>query len=301
MDWSHCRIQSYPEKFVELTLFRILLASTLFVASCFAAFGQDGKLIADGNSNATYQLIRASGYNHETPDSSRSHTRKHFQHITQTIDKELGKPVLVFHIHANIDDDRGKANINDRQRNEIKTDGKSPRNMVGQDGETLTMRWKFKLPNGFMTTKKFSHIHQLKGIDNKQGTATVGAPLITLTCYSKGNKGLQVLRLRYDNRNADGSVTLAETDLEQLLGQWVEVEETATFGEKGSYSVVIKKVKGGEVLLSYRNDDLDMWRTGCTGIRPKWGIYRYIGDNREWASQLRDEKLLFADFSIEKE
>lgn len=281
-------------------IFRFFATGMLTVACCQTAFGQDGRLIADGNSDATYRLIRASGYNHEAPDSSRSHASKHFQHITQTMDKELGKPVFVFHIHANIDDDRGKAGITDRQRNEIKTDGKSPRNMVGQEGETITMRWKFKLPKGFITTKKFSHIHQLKGIDNKQGTAAVGAPLITLTCYSKGNKGMQVLRLRYDNRNADGSVTLVETDLAPLLGQWVEVEETATFGEKGSYSVVIRKVKGGGELFSYRNDNLDMWRTGCTGIRPKWGIYRYLGNNREWASQLRDEQLLFADFSIEK-
>lgn len=283
------------------TTLRFLLVGMLSAAGCMAAFGQDGKLVADGNSDATYRLIRASGYNHEAPDSSRSHASKHFKHITQIKDKTLGKPVFVFHIHANIDDDRGKAGITDRQRNEIKTDGKSPRSMVGQEGETMTMRWKFKLPNGFKTTKKFSHIHQLKGIDNKQHTADVGAPLITLTCYSKGNKGMQVLRLRYDNRNGGGSVTLAETDLAPLLGQWVEVEEKATFGAKGRYSVVIKKVKGGDVLLSYQDNELDMWRTGCTGIRPKWGIYRYIGENRSWQGQLRDEQLLFADFSIEKE
>lgn len=283
-----------------ITALRFLLIGMLSAAGCQAASGQDGKLIADGNSDATYRLIRASGYNHEAPDSSGCHASRHFQHITQVMDKELGKPVFVFHIHADTDDDRGKAGITDRQRNEIKTDGKSPRSMVGQEGETLIMRWKFRLPDGFLTTKKFSHIHQLKGIDNRQGTADVGAPLVSLTCYSKGNKGMQVLRLRYDNRNADGSVTLAETDLAPLLGQWVEVEETASFGVKGSYSVVIRKVNGGEVLLSYRNNDLDMWRTGCTGIRPKWGIYRYIGENREWQTQLRDEQLLFADFSIEK-
>ncbi len=277
-----------------------LLAGMLSVSCCHVAFGQDGRLVADGDDSATYRLIRTSGYNYEVPDSSRSHAPAHFRHITQTIDKDLGKPVFVFHIHAKIDDDRGKPGITDRQRNEIKTDGKSPAFMMGQEGETLTMRWKFKLPAGFMTTKKFSHIHQLKGIDNRQGTAAVGAPLVTLTCYSKGNKGLQVLRLRYDNRNAGGSVTLAETDLSPLLGQWVEVEETAAFGAKGSYSVVIRKVNGGEVLLDYHNEDLDMWRTGCTGIRPKWGIYRYIGEDRSWQSLLRDEQIRFADFSIEK-
>ena len=45
---------------------------------------------------------------------------------------------------------------------------------------------------------------------------------------------------------------------------------------------------------------MDMWRTGARGLRPKWGIYRYIGKNRELESSLRDEELRFADFEITK-
>ena len=33
-----------------------------------------------------------------------------------------------------------------------------------------------------------------------------------------------------------------------------------------------------------------MWRTDCTGLRPKWGIYRYLGENRSWQDRLRDEE-----------
>ena len=263
------------------------------------AMAQDGRLVADGNSAETYRLIRQSGYNHECPDSSRQHASAHVQHIEQVYDEQLGKPVFVFHIHAAIDDDRGKTNIKDRQRNEIKTDGKSPKSMVAQEGETLVMKWKFKLPKGFKTTSKFSHIHQLKGLDNKQGTASVGAPLMTLTCYTQSN-GKQVLRLRYDDRNANGTETLDKTPLDPFLDEWVEAEETATFGAKGKYAITLKRVRDGKVLFEYSNDSLDMWRTGSTGLRPKWGIYRYIGKNREWQSQLRDEEIRFADFSIEK-
>ena len=43
-----------------------------------------------------------------------------------------------------------------------------------------------------------------------------------------------------------------------------------------------------------------MWRTSSAGLRPKWGIYRFIGEDRAWQNQLRDEQLLFADFSIVK-
>ena len=276
-----------------------LLTTLLALLLPALALAQDGRLVGDGNSAGTYRLIRQSGYNHECPDSSRQHATEHFQHIQQVNDEQLGKPVFVFYIHAGIDDDRGIKKTTDRQRNEIKTDGKSPKSMVAQEGETLVMKWKFKLPKGFKTTSKFSHIHQLKGLDNKQGTASVGAPLMTLTCYTQSN-GKQVLRLRYDDRNANGTETLDKTPLDPFLDEWVEAEETATFGAKGKYAITLKRVRDGKVLFEYSNDSLDMWRTGSTGLRPKWGIYRYIGKNREWQSQLRDEEIRFADFRIEK-
>nr|WP_044654307.1 hypothetical protein [Bacteroides acidifaciens] len=260
----------------------------------------DGTLIADGNSAKTYDLIKRSGYNHEAPDSSREHKAAHFQHIQQVHDNQLDKYVFAFFIHAAIDDDRGLANITDRQRNEIKTDNKSPKSLVGQNGETMAFRWKFCLPAGFQTTTKFSHLHQLKGIDNSSGTADVGSPLITLTAYSNsGSKGGQQLRVRYDERGGS-TTTLASTDLAGFLGNWVEVEEKACFGEDGSYEVTITRIKDGKVLLKFGPEKMDMWRTDCTGLRPKWGIYRYLGENRSWQDQLRDEEIRFADFSIKK-
>ena len=259
------------------------LTTLLALLLPLGAMAQDGRLVADGNSAETYRLIRQSGYN----------ATAHVQHIEQVFDEQLQKPVFVFHIHAAIDDDRGKTNIKDRQRNEIKTDGKSPKSMVAQEGETLVMKWKFKLPKGFKTTSKFSHIHQLKGLDNKQHTADVGQPLITFTCYTQSN-GKQVLRLRYHNRNTGDTETLDKTPLDPFFDEWVEAEETATFGDKGSYAVTIKRVRDGKVLFEYSNGALDMWRTGTTGLRPKWGLYRYIGKNREWQSQLRDEDIRFA-------
>ena len=95
----------------------------------------DGTLIADGNSIKTYDLIKRSGYNHEAPDSSREHKTAYFQHIQQVYDNQLNKYVFAFFFHATIDDDRGLINITDRQRNEIKTDNKSPKSLVGQKGE----------------------------------------------------------------------------------------------------------------------------------------------------------------------
>lgn len=258
----------------------------------------DGTLTADGNSLKTYELIRRSGYNHEAPDSSGTHGTAHFQHIQQLYDSQLCKYVFAFFIHAAIDDDRGIADITDRQRNEIKTDNKSPKELVGQQGETMLFRWKFCLPAGFRTTAKFSHLHQLKGIDNAAGTADVSSPLITLTAYSDSQGGQQ-LRVRYDKRG-EGTSTLAGADLADFLGNWVEAEEKVRFGEEGSYEIILTRMKDNKVLLKLECEEMDMWRTGCAGMRPKWGIYRYLGEDRSWQDQLRDEEIRFADFSIQK-
>ena len=56
----------------------------------------------------------------------------------------------------------------------------------------------------------------------------------------------------------------------------------------------------GKQLAKVDGAELDLWRTGCTGMRPKWGLYRNFGEGRSMASQLRDEVLKFADFDIRK-
>ena len=259
-------------------------------------------LVADGNDEGTYALITAAGYGYETPDTSGEHAEAPFRHIKQSYDKRLKKNVFDFYLHIDNDDDRGKANVTDRQRNEIKTDGHSPDSLVAQYGETLQIRWKFRLPAGMKTTTKFSHIHQLKGIDNKEGTADVSLPAITFTCrsLSSGKQQMQVLYTA-SNVESNGATTyLARADLADFLDEWVSVTETVTFADEGSYSVVINRMYDGKELVKVENYKLDLWRTGCTGMRPKWGLYRNFGEKRSMADQLRDEILKFADFSIHK-
>lgn len=260
----------------------------------------DGTLIANGQSANTYEWITSHGYQVEPPDRSRQHASVPFQHVQQTWDSSLGSYVFQFFIHALIDDDRGLANVNDRQRCELKTSAQSPAFMVGQEGDSVVMRWKFLLPEGMITTNRFTHIHQLKGIDNKAGTADVSYPLITFTCCAvTSSSPRQELQVRWQDRfNRNKTTYLARTDLKPLLGQWLEAEECVRYGANGSYSVVIRNVKTGAEVLRVSTRKLDMWRTDCAGLRPKWGIYRYIGDNRSMENQLRDEELHFADFAI---
>ena len=260
-----------------------------------------GSLLADGNDAKTYDLILASGYNYETPDRSGDHAQNPFRHITQSFDSFLGKHVFDFWLHIENDDDRGKANIKDRQRNEIKTDSKSPKSMVAQKGETLQITWKFMLPAGMQTTSKFSHVHQLKGIDNSDGNADVSKPLITFTCRTLSN-GKQQFQIIYTAPTSSGGIntTLFKSDLSQILGQWLEVEEVVKFEENGSYSVIIKRMSDSKVMAKLDNVSMDLWRSGSTGMRPKWGLYRWFGKDRSDAGLLRDECLRFADFNIQK-
>ena len=106
------------------------------------------------------------------------------RHIRQAVDATLGRPVFLMDIHIGTDLNKGEDV--DRQRNEIKTDNSSPSSMVALEGQTLENTWLFKLPAGMQTTTEFTHVHQIKGIDNPSGTADISRPNITFTCRSKG-------------------------------------------------------------------------------------------------------------------
>ncbi|WP_295935732.1 hypothetical protein [uncultured Alistipes sp.] len=261
----------------------------------------EGALVADGKDADTYALIKACGYNYETPDESGAHKGAPFRHIRQSYDQTLGKYVFDFYIHIDSDDDRGLANITDRQRNEIKTDGHSPASMVAQQGEALVLKWRFRLPAGMQTTTSFCHIHQIKGIDNSAGTADVGNPVITFTCRSTsaGKQQFQVIFVPPTSQGG-GNQYLLKTDLSGFLGEWVSVEEHISFGEQGDYRVKVVRERDDRVLVDIPATTLSTWREGTTGMRPKWGIYRSFGASGSLKSQLRDEILQFADFSIEK-
>ncbi|MDE5690975.1 MAG: hypothetical protein K2I13_01990, partial [Alistipes sp.] len=261
-----------------------------------------GERRADGDTERTYALITACGYNYETPDASNDHAAEPFQHIRQSWDETLQRYVFDFYIHIDIDDDRGKPNITDRQRNEIKTDGHSPASMVGQEGETMVFRWKFRLPEGMLTTQQFCHVHQIKGIDNAAGTADVSMPVITFTArtLSNGKRQLQVIYVPPTSEGG-GNRYLARADLEEFLGRWVEAEECIECGAEGSYRLSVRRLSDGRELLSVPRTALAMWRDGTTGMRPKWGIYRSFGKAGALKPDLRDEVLRFADFEVGKQ
>lgn len=243
-------------------------------------------LKADGKTD-TYTLLNKvlGGDAEETPDCSHP---AFGPHIRQEFNTDLGEYVFAFYLHVHPDNDRC---VNfDRQRCEIKTYGPSADSIKGFNGDQMVFQWKFRLDGGFQPSKNFTHIHQIKAGDGPND----GSPLITVTPRYGTPDKLQIIH----NGDTKGSTlgVVKEVDLQPFLGTWVEAEEKITFGSHGTYSLTLSKVSDGTVLLSYTNGDIDLWRTGSTFIRPKWGIYRSLDDS----TRLRDEKVLFADFILRK-
>jgi hypothetical protein len=220
---------------------------------------------ADGPGGvATYQLLGQT-FGVEVPDC------KHMvPHITEELDPELGKNVFVFALHVAEDDDRCMAT--DRQRTEIR--GKIAA-IVGNLGETVHYRWKFRLPEGFQTSPNFTHIFQIK--------SDASSPVMTLTPRSS-------------TIAIDGGVGVrGTTALAPFLGNWVVVQLSVVYGTAGHIDMTIRRLTDGQTLLSYAGD-ADTWQASDTGHDPKFGIYRSLSN----PTLLRDEQVRFADFCISK-
>ncbi len=236
-----------------------------------------------GNTYSEINAVLAPGYNViETPDCGHS---SFGEHIDEVFDNELNANVFRFILHVVPDDDRC---INsDRQRSEIKTYDKSPDNLLGVENEFVEYKWKFRLPAGFQSSPKFTHIHQLKSV----GDPFDSMPLYTLTTR-KGNPD----RLELRHAETGTQVTLAQTDLAPFLGTWVQATATIEYSIQGAYTLEMKRVSDDSTLFSYSNNSIANWRTGASFIRPKWGIYRSL----VFSEDLRDEEVLFTDFSIDE-
>ena len=272
---------------VEITMNQHISATAHFSRDTNNETSSNATILSANGPGATYEEITAvlaPGYNPvEPPDCNHTDFGRH---IDEIFDDQLNQFVFQFHIHVSPDNDRC---INfDRQRNEIKTYDKSPENLLGREGETVTYRWKFKLPEGFRSSPKFTHIHQLKSVGGDYNSM----PMYTLTTRSGSPDRLE---LRY--AEVDQQVTLDQIPIAPLIDRWVEVTATIEYGMQGSYSLRLVDALTAEVFFEYNNASIVNWREGGSFVRPKWGVYRSL----VYPEYLRDEQVLFADFSIGEE
>ena len=237
------------------------------------------------NTGDAYARITAKGYGYEVPDVLHP-----VRHITMPWDSILRKYVFEFALHKDIDGD-GSERI-DRQRNEIKTYGPSPETMKASYGETQTYRWKFRLDADFLPSSEFCHIHQIKAGDGPDASL----PLITLTPRAGSPDKLELIFTAPTGMGGSGKPKIV--NLAPFKGTWVEAYERIKYTETGTYDILIKRVSDDSVLMSYSNSNIAMWRSGTTFIRPKYGIYRSLGDSLSLVPKLRDEYVRFADFYL---
>lgn len=264
---------------------KILLFIVLFLLANVKILAQEvTELKADGPGN-TYELLSnvLGGTPYEIPDCDHE---ENFQHIDEAYNATLDRYVFRFYIHKDIDTDRCGTNT-DRQRNEIKAYSPSPAKLKGTLGETVIYEWFFKIDENFQPSSRFTHLFQLKA----SGGDDDANPVFTITPRETNR-----LELIHGSGNDNYSV-IESTELDKIKGKWAKVTcETTYLEDNGDFSITISLLDGTEV-ISYAGQ-LDMWRTGADFVRPKWGIYRSLGDKES----LRDEVVLFADFKItEKE
>lgn len=250
---------------------------------CFTmSISSQVKLDADGPGN-TYELINskfAPGYDAvENPECVHPQFGRH---IAEVWDEELKQFVFEFYSHVTPDNDRC---INfDRQRIEIKTYESSPDFLKGIKGETVTYKWKFRLPIGFKPSTSFTHIHQIKAVGGDDGN-----PIFTLTPRKSSPNKMELI-----HNNTTKVITV---NLSLFEGVWVECTEVIYIHPTdGKYSMVIKNINNGSTILSYTNDKLMTIRADNNFNRPKWGIYRSL----DHPTDLRDEAIRFTGFSIQE-
>ena len=246
-------------------------------------------------SGDAYPVFSAAGFGIEGPDESSTACRsgstsdpgnhKAFgAHILQQPDAELGRNVFAFISH--IDEDSDRCIIFDRVRIEVKGGprGSSDQELEHYYGDTSYYRWQFRLDENFIGSSSFCHLFQNKA----QGGPNSGLPILTLTPRSSE------LELVYSPLDDSGSTfDLARAPLSAFRGRWVEVYMRQVHTDAGLLEVRINDIATGATILSYLNEDIDLWReTDSPSFinRPKWGIYRKL------AAGLRDETVLFAGF-----
>ncbi len=253
------------------------------IISCLVLFSLsivNGQIIlkADKSNTNGYAVIEAVGLEVESPDCIHTNFGRH---VTQTYDDILSRDVFEFHSHINEDNDR--CEVFDRVRMEIK--GGPGSSEIGQH-DTLTTsyyRWKFKIASDFVGASSFCHLFQNKVKDGPDDDD----PVITVTARST------FVELRHLGGNTGADLgTLVRADIKFFRGRWVEVFLKQKHGENGTIEAVFKDVVTGEEIMKYKNDKIDLWRTGASYSRPKWGVYRLKN------AALKDEVVRFADICI---
>ena len=209
-------------------------------------------------------------------------------HIFEDADGLVGNH-FVFVIHRDIDIDRDRTAITDRQRNEIKTFDRSEEAVKGYENETFIYSWKFRINAQMEVSTRFSHFFQLKAVGGEDSQ-----PILTISGAERsGEDGIEV---RHSPLQADD--ILQRTAWSAVTGEWLEAYCRVRFSDAGGLRLIVRRISDGAVIFNIDEAALDLWRGEDAShfVRPKWGIYRSLLDAENLRSD--EEDVSFANFSI---
>ena len=126
------------------------------------------------------------------------------RHIYEDNDATVGNH-FAFTIHRDIDIDRDRVEIDDRQRNEIKTYASSEEAVKGFENETFIFPWKFKINAGMEVSTRFTHLFQLKAVGGPDSH-----PILTISGAERsGEDGIEVGRTVETQRSQRARLVVA--------------------------------------------------------------------------------------------
>lgn len=248
-----------------------------------------------------HTYMRKFGWDYSEHPNSSTKDHNEVDHIETVFDATINQYIFRFISHASsaLDGDRGS--MNDRMRNEMKTQTSAAwYKLNGNWGESQILQWKFKIPKGYRPSTSFCHIHQLKAQEGDNG-----APVITISLRGNNdgtNRRVQVIHSLGSDKSA-GTKSLGtfvdNVKIEEFEDEWVQVSEEVKYDHHGKYRLVITRIRDGKVLIDNTQNDIDTWRKGAINIRNKFGIYRsYGGSGGQITNNIKDETIDLADFVI---
>jgi len=262
---------------------------------------QGASSLTDKDYTQIHSYMRQYGWDYSEHPNSSDQDHNDGIHCLNIYDETLKQHVFQFISHVNpfLDGDRGK--LEDRQRNEMKsqTSG-SWYKMNGNWDEWQWLEWKFKIPKGFRPSTSFCHIHQLKAQEGNNG-----APIITITLRGNNdgkNRRVQIIHTG-DISSANKGTIVDNIPMEEFEDEWVQVQEEVHYTHNGFFRIKMIRIRDNKVLMDYSIDNIDLWRKGAMNIRNKFGIYRSYGKtlsdpNDRPSNGIKDESLLLGDFYI---
>ena len=253
---------------------------TFTIVGIFCLFNVSSQVIckASADSGSGYTTILNAGLDIESPDCQHGDFGAH---VTQVYDEKIDRNVFVFHSHIAEDNDR--CQVQDRVRMEIKGGPNTDEELQHTLGSESFYRWKFRVDENFIGASTFNHIFQNKA----KGGNDDSFPVLTITLRA------EILELRHDGGDTGSDLgVVAEADLSAIRGRWIEVYCRQLHAENGALEFTLTDLATGRTILEYVNNNIDLWRTGATYNRPKWGMYRSKNN------VLKDEEIRFSDFCI---